>query len=741
LEAGETEKAMQDLLAAKEITPNDPRIDVEIARIGQSESSKTNSRQEMVIDLHGYSQENAKMYILYILASAQNTRKIRVITGRGNHPNQSGERGILYKEFHSWITESVYQHRIKKITSHDGYYEIYLHDSVPQQNRFFRQFPLDEIIKDINPIKILADQGDPKSQLLFADYLIANAKNDDNFKEVFEYYLRAAEQGNVKAMIEVATSYMMGRGTKQNDANAINWLNKAIEFDKFHAPLMLGDCYWGGHGVLKDPKQTFTFYNMAAEHNNPIAIRKVANCYGVGYGVDKDPYKAFELYKKAADMGDVMSQYNVAVMYQEGLGVVPDSNQAFNYFLKAANGGDPDAQAQIGFYYLEGKIVAADEEQANYWLTLASRNGCAQASAILSRSEGGDINLEALARSAQAGNICDMIEFKASQSGINRDDEAYTNLIEESYLKLRDMDRRDIIKLEHQSKFLLIDLLLMDDKKQYKRKALAVLEMMAEENCIFSLRRLAYAYHYGYGVQKNDRQAISYLEQASQFNDGKATGLLGYYNFTGDGVPRSIPRALEYFQRAAMLNDPVSNYELGLWYCNGGILTKNITQGIACLEKAIELENDPKILTHLGTGVCDEYTPIKKNAAFRLGIIYFLGDGTRPLDLDKGLGYFRYAKELGSKKAKAFLAKFDVMTNQGRTQELASTTTTANILQQLGGANKKPEPIVVTETPEQLTLSLEQSVDSSSEREHEQSVVNEPEVPESSSLFNYCSIL
>jgi tetratricopeptide (TPR) repeat protein len=262
LEIGEMEKAMQDFLVVKEFIPDDSRIDVEIARIGQLESSKINSLQEMIIDLHGYSQENAKIYILHILANAQNTRKIRVITGKGNHPNCFGERGILYKEFHSWIAESEYQHRIEKITSHDGYYEIYLQDSTPQQNKYFKPFSLNEFIRDINPIKVQANQGDSGSQFLFANYLVADAKSDDNFKEAFKYYLRSAKQGNVKAMIEVATFYMVGRGTKQNDAKAINWLKKAIEFDKFHAPVMLGDCYQCGHGVPEDPKLAFAFHKM-----------------------------------------------------------------------------------------------------------------------------------------------------------------------------------------------------------------------------------------------------------------------------------------------------------------------------------------------------------------------------------------------------------------------------------------------------------------------------------------------
>jgi hypothetical protein len=140
--------------------------------------------------------------------------------------------------------------------------------------------------------------------------------------------------------------------------------------------------------------------------------------------------------------------------------------------------------------------------------------------------------------------------------------------------------------------------------------------------------------------------------------------------------------------------------------------------------------------------MCDGYTLIKKKAAFRLGIIYFLGDGTKPFDFDKALCYFQYAKELGSKKAATFLAKFDEIIGHSRPQEVTSTvTTTANILEQLGGTDKRSEPaVVVTEALEQPKSSLERDVASSME-EHEQSTTSEAEESGPSSLFNYCSIL
>lgn len=687
-ELGKTEETMQDFLAAKRMTPGDGRIDVEIARLSQYEGAKALGSLE--IDLHGFSVETAKARVLHTLATTHNISKIRVITGRGNHPNKHGERGILYREFHSWITESAYQHRIEKITNHDGYYEIYLNHEAAQH---VRQFLLSTLGGDIQQIRILADQGDTNNQFLFATYLVVNAKDDDNYKQAFRYYLQAARQHHVEAMVEVAASYMMGRGTRQNDREAVSWLLRAIEFDEFHVPLLLGECCWFGHGIEQDYTVACNYYQIAVNHNNPIAMRKLANAYKTGYGREINSHHSFALYKRAANLGEVTSQFNVAIMYENGLGVLPDKNQAINYFLRAANGGDPDAQGKIGYCYLVGDGVAADKQQASYWLTLADRNGCAQASALLSRDESGTVNFEMLARSAQAGNIWAEVELQAHRRGIDiRDGGAIRELIRESYQRLRDIDITELVLLEHKSKFLLIDLLQDDTNKCYRRKAIAVLTNMARDNCVFSLRRLAYAYHSGNAVAKNPRQGIAYLEQASQLQDGKATRLLGYAHIQGDGVRKSVPRGLEYFHQAAALNEPVANYELGIWYCRGSMVAKDLGRGIVYLEQAISLENDSQIIAHLDSGLGDRYVPIKHKAALRLGVMYLDGEVDGCVDVARALEYFRQAQEWGSKKSAKILTEYAAVTHHDIADPIPVTSTTAEMLQRLGASAKKAEP-------------------------------------------------
>lgn len=61
--------------------------------------AKETTTTNYMIDLHGLSRTEAKEVVhFWLLNCVRNeVAKIRFVTGRGNHANRSGERGILYK--------------------------------------------------------------------------------------------------------------------------------------------------------------------------------------------------------------------------------------------------------------------------------------------------------------------------------------------------------------------------------------------------------------------------------------------------------------------------------------------------------------------------------------------------------------------------------------------------------------------------------------------------------------------
>lgn len=608
---------------------------------------------EMVIDLHGYSLEKAKFCVLHSLAHTHNLSKIRIITGRGNHINKSGERGVLYKTLRSWLTESSYQSRIEKVMVHDGYYEIHLHDTPAAQN--YAQMMASQhhdLRPDINIVKPAADRGDPRTQFIAAVCLTERAVREDDFKEAFKYFLLSANNGNADAMISVARCYMVGRGVRQNDVTAVEWLQKALTAGQFEAPLLLGDCYCCGDGVAQNFKQMFVYYVQSAANNDPVGMRKLASAYQTGHGTKKDPHKAFEWYKKAADLGEVTSQYNVAAMLEKKLengSPAVNPAQIFEYFLRAAQGGDPDAQCKVGSCYLLGEYVAENPERANYWLNLAATNGSAQAAELLRWHKPNDLTL--LARSAQAGNIHASVELKLMQRHLLATPETLDQLFLESYAELRDLPLENIFHLEHKSKFFFLDQLLIDKNRGYSAKALQALDSMANQGCAFSLRRLIHAYHNGVGIAPDNARVLVYLRMATQLHDGKATMTLATAHERGGfGLAASPKQAMLHYEQAASFDYPPAHYRLGLIFCEKGETQK----GIDHLQRAIDLENDESTCKErYASGFIDRYVAIKPEAAFRLGMACL----SETHQIAKGFRYIQLAIDWGNEHAQEFLAE------------------------------------------------------------------------------------
>jgi DNA-nicking Smr family endonuclease len=64
--------------------------------------------KEVEVDLHYLTRETAKRRVIETIKDCH-SRKIpyvKFITGRGNHINANGERGVLYETFPSWMVDT-----------------------------------------------------------------------------------------------------------------------------------------------------------------------------------------------------------------------------------------------------------------------------------------------------------------------------------------------------------------------------------------------------------------------------------------------------------------------------------------------------------------------------------------------------------------------------------------------------------------------------------------------------------
>ncbi len=113
-------------------------------------------------------------------------------------------------------------------------------------------------------------------------------------KAEFEYYKKAAELGNTRAMVYVGIAYKQGYPVNRNCDMAFNCFAKATELgDEYLAPYYLAECYENGSGVETDENAAVMYYTMSAECGNIPSMLALARIYKEGLGsIEKDEQKS-----------------------------------------------------------------------------------------------------------------------------------------------------------------------------------------------------------------------------------------------------------------------------------------------------------------------------------------------------------------------------------------------------------------------------------------------------------------
>lgn len=231
---------------------------------------------------------------------------------------------------------------------------------------------------------------------------------------LFEENRKAAEQGDPKALFELARAYHRGLGVAKDAAKALEYTRLAAEKGYAPAQTALGSFYGRGVGVPQDNPQALRWYRQAAESGDAMAQYALGGFYEAGKLVPKDLNEAIRWLKRAAEQGDAAAQCelgriyftgvdkavsinfgeavkwlqlaanqgyvgamnNLGYAYDHGLGGLPmDPPTAAKWYRRAAEGGSAGAQAGLGEMYRTGRGVPRDLVQSYMWLSLANMGG------------------------------------------------------------------------------------------------------------------------------------------------------------------------------------------------------------------------------------------------------------------------------------------------------------------------------------------------------------------------------
>ena len=153
-----------------------------------------------------------------------------------------------------------------------------------------------------------------------------------NYQKAIEFYMRAIEKGNSKAMHHLAYMYVRGTGVKQNYKKAIKLYTLAIKKGNSKSMNNLAHMYQSGNGVERNYQKAINLYIRAIEKELPASMNNLATMYRNGNGVKQNYQKAVELYTRAIEKGSTSALANLTNLYQAHKSLF-DKNDIIDFFL------------------------------------------------------------------------------------------------------------------------------------------------------------------------------------------------------------------------------------------------------------------------------------------------------------------------------------------------------------------------------------------------------------------------
>lgn len=224
--------------------------------------------------------------------------------------------------------------------------------------------------------------------LLMSVSLLSAADQED-----LETLRSLANNGDVKAQLDLANRYRDGRGVAKDDAEAMKWAHRAADRGFADAMDFVGFAYLRGAAVERSPGIAFGYFKAAAEHSAQAAFNLGQCCFGA-QGTEQDCLQALEWWKKAAEKGHGRAAACAAMAYLSGEGVAPDAVQARRLAERAAELNNPSGLVVLGelqFQASELDAAKASWTKASKLLPTSSTGHPAQPSDNASAQQAADL--------------------------------------------------------------------------------------------------------------------------------------------------------------------------------------------------------------------------------------------------------------------------------------------------------------------------------------------------------------
>ncbi len=339
---------------------------------------------------------------------------------------------------------------------------------------------------------------------------------------------RAAQNGDVYAMLALAYIYHHGLEGEYQPELAIDWYKKSAARGCARAKWELAKMYRDGMLVQPNSYEFIHWLTAAADDGIPEAMMDLALRYYHGILVPKDIYMFTELLLKAGEQNYVRANFYLWYLYSHGIVFDKDEDLANKYKEKLL------AQCDADYIFIVGKTlefgkdpIVASPDDAIPWYTKASEMGSDKAIYSLGR-------VDAMRKTGRQDTLeqrtARINRLSSSAEAIQRD-----RVLDEADMKLEAGENDEAVSLYIKA---------------------------AELGNAEAMFMLAFIYHGGEIVKRNDNLAFDYLTRSAMNGNTEAQMLLASHYENGTGVPKDINEAIKYYAMAAAAGNLVGYYEL-----------------------------------------------------------------------------------------------------------------------------------------------------------------------------------
>ncbi|MEO8667393.1 MAG: hypothetical protein ABI399_02690 [Bauldia sp.] len=422
-------------------------------------------------------------------------------------------------------------------------------------------------------------------------YRLADPKRR-NLAEAAEAYQKAADLGDIGAMLTLAEMVRTGNGAPADFIRSRKLLENAIAAGAVKdGARLLGDLYRFADKPNRDPARAAKSYRRAIELGDTFAMLALARMTASGDGVPADFNKAVGLVDDAIAAGTGKDGWLTLGDLYRAAGEHTDLAKAADAYQKAADLGHGGAMIALAGMVEKGEGVPADFGRAEALLHDAVATGLvmdgSRALGDLYRAPGdaGRDPVKALAAYKQAADLGDaaamisLAQMLGHGEGTAVDFDAAKALLEsaeaggmpkEAWRELGELYR------------------MADASHRDPAKAADAYQRAVELGDVSSMMRLAQIVGSGDGIPVDFDRAKALLESAVKAGaemDGWRA--LGDLHRSADAAHRDLTLAADYYQRAVGVGDGWSMMALAPMVAKGDGVPADFGQAVKLTEGAI----------------------------------------------------------------------------------------------------------------------------------------------------------